>query len=286
MLEGVAVVGDIIIVVVGIGEEVVARSKDVARRQVGRGQEGLGGVLDDKEVLGVIGQILAQLVAQIGIGVAVADNLDGIGSPNATVVGGDDDAVVSLCQQAEQIGDDRMAEPRQGDGTVGRLVISQLAHHLRLSTGMGEHVDEVEDDDVEVVLLQRVQLLQQLVGLLRGVDLMIGEGVMAAIAFQLGADERFLVEVLALLLVLVDPQVGEHSGYLVGHQSGEDGIAGILRRRGQDAAIDVLVNFKLITNLALQHLPLVVAEVVEHNEEHLLALIEQGKHLGLEDVGT
>ena len=108
---------------------------------------------------------------------------------------------------------------------------------------------------------------------------------MTTVALQLSADERFLVEVLALLLVFVDPQVGEHFRYLVGHQSGEDGVAGILCRRGQDAAVDILVNLELIANLALQHLPLVVAEVVEHDEKHLLALIEQGEHLGLEDVG-
>ena len=82
---------------------------------------------------------------------------------------------------------------------------------------MTEHVDEVEDHHVEVVLLQRVELLQQLVGLLRGVDLVIREGVTPAVALQLRLDERFLVKVLAFLLVLVDPQVREHLCYLYGH---------------------------------------------------------------------
>ena len=153
MLESVAVIGHIVVVIVGISEEVVAGGEDIARRQVRRGQEGLGGLLNDKEVLGVVCQVLAQLVAQVGVSVAVSDNLHGIGGTDAAVVGGDDDAVVGLCQQAEQVGDDAMTEPRQGNGAVGRLVIGQLAHHLRLGTGMGEHVDEVEDNDVEVVLL-------------------------------------------------------------------------------------------------------------------------------------
>ena len=61
-------------------------------------------ILDDKEVFRVVGQILAQLITQIGVGVAVTDNLHGIGGADAAVVGGDEDAVVALCQLAEQVG--------------------------------------------------------------------------------------------------------------------------------------------------------------------------------------
>ena len=257
MLEGITIVGDVIVVVVGIGEEVVTRGKDVAGGEVGCRQMGLGGVFDDEEVLGVVCQVLTELIAQVGVRVTVADNLHGVGSTDAAVVGGDDDVVVGLCQLSEEVGDDGVLEPREGDAAIRRLVVGQLAHHLRLGTGMAEHVDEVEHHDVEVVLLQRLQLSQQLVGFL------LGEGVVAAIALQLGADERFLVEVLAFLLVFIDPQVGKHLGDLHRHQTGEDGVAGILCRCGQDAAIDVLADVELVANLALQHLPLVVAEVVE-----------------------
>ena len=59
MLEGVAIVADIVIVVVRIGEEVVARGKDIARRQVGGGQVSLLRVFDDKEVFRLVGEVLA-----------------------------------------------------------------------------------------------------------------------------------------------------------------------------------------------------------------------------------
>ena len=84
---------------------------------------------------------------------------------------------------------------------------------------MAEHIDEVEDDDIQVVTLQLPELLHQLVGIGRGVDFVIGEGVVAAVALYLRLNQRRLVQVLALLVFLVHPQVGEHAGYLVGHES-------------------------------------------------------------------
>ena len=124
-----------------------------------------------------------------------------------------------------------------------------------------------------------------MVGLGGCVDFMIRERVVATIAVQLRLDERFLVQVLAFLLVLIDPEVGKHLRNLVGHQSREDGVAGILRSGGQDAEVEVFVDVELVANLLRQHAPLVVAEVVEHDDEHLLALVEQWEHLALEDVG-
>ncbi len=60
MLEGITVVGDVIVVVVGVGEEVVTGGEDIARREVRRGQEGLLRLLDDEEALVVVGQVLAE----------------------------------------------------------------------------------------------------------------------------------------------------------------------------------------------------------------------------------
>ena len=180
---------------------------------------GLTWFLDHKDFLRLVRQVLAKLIAQIGVGIAVAYNLHGIVGTYRAVIGGDDDTIVRLCQLTEQVGNDRMAKPRQGNASVGTLVVSQFAHHLRLRTGMRQHVDEVEHHHVQVVLAQRVQLLHETVGILRRIDLMVREGVLSAIALQLGADERFFVQVLAFLLVLVHPQLGKHLGYLLGHQT-------------------------------------------------------------------
>ena len=77
MLEGVFVVTHVVVVVVGVGEEGVACGKYVCRADIGCGQMGLAGVFDFKDFLGVVVEVLAQFVAQVGIGVAVANNLHG-----------------------------------------------------------------------------------------------------------------------------------------------------------------------------------------------------------------
>jgi len=284
MLERVLVVGDVVVVVVGIGKERVTGGKDIAGGEVWRWQEGLGRILDDKELLGVVAQVLAKLVAQVGVGVAVAHYLYRTGASDAAVVGGDDDLIVGLRHAAEEVGNDGVTEPGEGDAAVGRLVVGQLAHHARLCTGVGEHVDEIEHDDVEVVTAQRVELLHQLVGLGRVVYLVIREGVTAAVAVYLGADKGLFVEILTFLLVLVDPQVGKHLGYLVGHKAGEDGVARVLRGGGKDAEVEVLVDVEEVAYLLRQQTPLVVAEIVEHHEQHLLTLVEHREHFGLEEL--
>ena len=130
MLEGVFVVGHIIIIVVGIGEEAVARRKYVGRADVGLGQEGRLRIADGEEFLAVVAQTLSQFVAQVGVGVAVADNLHRFLHAYRTVVGGDDDLVVAFGKNLEQVGKDAVLEPRQRDAAVGTLVVGQLTHHL------------------------------------------------------------------------------------------------------------------------------------------------------------
>ena len=70
---------------------------------------------------------------------------------------------------------------------------------------------------------------------------MVAEGVVAPISVKLSLDERRLVEVLPLLGVLIYPQLREHACYDVRHESAEDGVSGILRGGGQNAAIQTLV---------------------------------------------
>ena len=114
---------------------------------------------------------------------------------------------------------------------------------------------------------------------------MIGEGVLTTIALQLCLDERSLVQVLTLFLIFIYPEVGEHLCNLVGHQTAEDGITRILCGSGQDAAVETFVDIKLSAEFLGEHAPLVVTEVVEQHEEHLLTSVEQRKNLGLEDIG-
>ena len=91
MLERIFVVGHVVIVVVGIGKEVVARGKHIGGTQIWGRQMCLRGILDGKHLFWIVGQILAQFVAQIGVGVPVTDDFNRGGSTDAAVVGGDDD---------------------------------------------------------------------------------------------------------------------------------------------------------------------------------------------------
>ena len=199
------------------------------------------------------------------------------------MVGSDDDLTVSLGQLLEEVGDDRMAEPRQRDAAVSTFITCQFPDHFRLSAGMTEHVDEVEDNDIQVKVLQRVELLQKFVSISGTVYFMIGEGVLPAITLKLCLDQWSFVEVLAFFLVLIDPKIRKHGCYLVGHQSAEDGIAGILCSGGQNTIIEVLIDVKLLVNVLSEYTPLVITEIVEYDEEYFFTLVQCWEHLMFED---
>ena len=82
MLERVFVVRHVIIVIVGIGKEAIARGKHVAGTDVWRGQLRLVRLFDGKHFLGIIVEVLAQLIAKVRIGVTVPDDFDGLGGAN------------------------------------------------------------------------------------------------------------------------------------------------------------------------------------------------------------
>src|SRR5574344_2517817 len=126
MLEGVFEIGYIVIIVVGVGEKRVAGGKHVCRAQVGRGQLCLFGVFDFGYLFGVVAEGLAQFVAQVGVGVAVADNLDGIVGADAAMVCGDDYLVVAACQVFEELSHHGMAKPAEGDAAVSRFVVGKF----------------------------------------------------------------------------------------------------------------------------------------------------------------
>ena len=59
MLKCVLVVGDIVVVVVGIGEKSITIGKHVRGAQVWCWQLCLMGLLDDEHILGVVGKVFA-----------------------------------------------------------------------------------------------------------------------------------------------------------------------------------------------------------------------------------
>ena len=178
-----------------------------------------------------------------------------------------------------------MAEPRERNRAVGRLVVGQFAHHFRLRAGVREHVDEVENHDVQVVLLELRQLGEQFLGLLRIVDFVVRKTVVTAESLDLRADEWTFVEVLAFFLVLIDPEFREHFGDLVRHQTRENRVSGVLRRRRQDAHIEFFADVEHFREVARDGAPLVVAEVVDDNQKHLLALVQHRENAPFKNIG-
>ena len=198
------------------------------------------------------------------------------------MVGGDNHSPVGLCQPFEQFRDDGMSEPAECDRTVGRLIVSQLPHHLRLCACMAQHIDEVEHHHIEIILLQLVKLLHEAFCAVGVVDFVIGEGIVTTVSLQLRLYEWSLVEILSLFLILIHPQVGEHAR----HKSREDGVTGILRGCGEDTEIELFLDIEAITYLIGYHSPLVVSEIVKHQEEHLLTIVDGWKDLTFKHLGT
>ena len=76
MLECVLVVGYIVVVVVGVGKEGITIRKYISCAQIRSGQLCFMWLLDREHFLGIVGKILAQLIAQVGVGITVTYYLD------------------------------------------------------------------------------------------------------------------------------------------------------------------------------------------------------------------
>ena len=149
---------------------------------------------------------------------------------------------------------------------------------------MREHIYEVDNGNVKR-RLQSAYLFGNLFAEVALVNLVIGKAIAFAESVQLVLNEFFLVKVLAFLLFFSNPEVGVHLPYLFGHQSCKDSVTRVLGSRRQDGAIDLLfVNAEDFVEQRLDGLPLVIAEVVNHDKEDFLPFIEQGEYLPLEDV--
>ena len=76
------------------------------------------------------------------------------------MVGGDDYADVLAAQHLQQLVERTELEPREGDVAIGGLVLRQFFYHLDFGAGVRQHVDEVVDEGVEVVVgVARVYLV-------------------------------------------------------------------------------------------------------------------------------
>ena len=94
VLECAFIILNVVVVIVRIGKEFVAFSKNIVRRKVGARQSVLFRVAHLKYFLLIVTQIFAYLVAQICVDVLIADNPYRSVYANAAVIGGDEYIVV------------------------------------------------------------------------------------------------------------------------------------------------------------------------------------------------
>ncbi len=276
MLEGVAIVTDVIVVVVRVGEEVALASEDVGRAQVHLRQENLLWVFHLEDFFRVVFQVLAVLVAQVGVHLTVAQNADGFFDIGRAVVGGDDHVAALFRDEAHHVEEAGVLKPRVHQRAVGFLIVGQFADDFHLRAGVGKHIHEVVNNDIQLVRHQVGHLLIEFLARLQVQHLIIRIFDVLAEALQLFAEKFALKLVLRAFVLLIDPPFGVAAADFEGHQSGEEGISGVLRGRGQNAVINVVsLHAEMVLNERLNGLPLVVAQVVYHDEkQRFVAIVE------------
>ena len=207
-------------------------------------------------------------VAEVDADVAVAFDAHRAVDAHGAVVGGDDDVDVALGEGFEDFEQGRVFEPREGERAVGFFVLGQFAHDVAIGAGVGEHVDEVVDDYVEPRAHELGEAVDQLFAVLGVEHFVVGVFDVEAVATEVLAEEFALVLVFPAFFILVDPVLGIFALDFGGHQACKHGVAGKLCGGGQDGEVDVVaIGAEVLFEGGLYEFPLVVAEVVYHDEE-------------------
>ena len=158
MLERILVVVHVVIVIVGIREEIIPNRKYVRRAHVLARQENGFRLAHHIYVARVFeAQIFAVLVAQVSVGVAVAHNLVRALAANGTVVGSDDELALFLGNLLHHLVQRRVQEPRAGNAAVGRFIGRQFPNHGHVGAGVRKHIHEVVDDNVALIIIVQVK---------------------------------------------------------------------------------------------------------------------------------
>ena len=114
---------------------------------------------------------------------------------------------------------------------------------------------------------------------------MIGKGGSAVQSGELAFQEFGLVQVLALFGLLVHPQIGVRAGNVKRHHAGKERVARILRGRGQDGEINLLLRVEIGREFRREHAPLVVAKIVEHEQHHAPTGRQAREHRAAQHIG-
>ncbi len=246
---------------------------------------GLFGFRDGEHLLGVEPEVASGLVAEVRRSFPVALHAHRPVHADRPVVGSQDDGMPPLGHEPQDFEQVRMFEPRTGERTERRLVLGQIADNLRLGTGMRQDVEKIENDHRQIGMIHLVDIVDEPLARIGTDDLVEIELVVLALRLHLATQEILFVAVLPARLVVVEPQVGHDLVDGQRREPGEDGVAGILRGRGQDAAIEILfLDLEKAVQSRADHPPLVEAEIVDEKKRRLVRCVRHGKHLLAEQI--
>ena len=197
------------------------------------------------------------------------------------MVGGDHDRVPPLREELEDGVEVGVLEPRARQRPECRVVLGQLADDVGLGTGVREDVEEVVDDHREIGVVHFLYIVDQPAALFGAHELVEREFPVFPVLGHQPFEELLLVLVLAAFLVVVEPFVGHQLVDGQRHQAGEDGVAGVLRRRGEDGAVEIVERHVVVAPQQRgDRPPLVVAEVVDQQQRGLRVLVRHRKDVG------
>ena len=137
MLEGVGVVLHVLVVVVGVGEEIVLAAEDVSAGDMPPGEEDVLGVLHLEDLLWVVVEQSSLLVSQVDADVAVTLDAHGAVDAYRAVVGGEHHCGVAVGECFDEFQQWRVLHPRECHRAVGAFVGGQFAHDIALGACVG-----------------------------------------------------------------------------------------------------------------------------------------------------
>ena len=120
---------------------------------------------------------------------------------------------------AEKLQSRGVAEPRLCKRPVSGVRPGQLSDHAALGSGMRKHIYKVHHHNIKLILLQIGELAQKPFAASGIVDLIVGELALSPVTAEKRRYQLAFIEVLPLVLILVDPQMGEHARYFLRHQT-------------------------------------------------------------------
>ena len=144
------------------------------------------------------------------------------------MVGGDDHIDIVVSEELDDLQKGRILHPREGDRTIGTLVLGQFADDIAVGARMRKHIDEVVDNDIQLVVHQIGKTVDQPLAMLDVEHLVVAVFQVEPMTAEVFAQQFGLELVFEALLVLVDPVLGILAFDFGRHKAGEHAVAGEL----------------------------------------------------------